>query len=525
VLDRYRTRRGTSSKSVCLGLSMIWVLAACSSNSGQQLSVAFGPAASGTFTPSQSMAVSLTPQFNPLVHDYVTQCTGIPSVQLTVALPPNVAIGLVEPSGATVPSQTYKSGRFQQTMTMAAGQRLQFSLSTQSEGYSVRCLPADFPPLQVPKSTVGDPTLTNNESTLPQAQWYVFALGLGHTVGVAAPPSYVIIADAHGTPVWWMSEPLGSVLDAKVLSGNQVAWTTQTAGQYFLRNFSGELLNTLTGNLDDHELRLTPQATYLVIQTVQRVCPPDCADMSPWGGSASAAVIDAEIHEIDSSSNVIWKWRTRDHIALYETGQESWFPGVGNDIIHMNAVSYVDPDHLLFSARHLNAIYRITKSTGAIDWKIGGAPRAESLTVTEDIRPTALGPKGVVLNGQHDVRYWPDGTVSVHDNGTDANRPPFVVRYQIDMSSKTAEVVEEFTDARVAFSACCGSARRISGGHWLVDWGDNQLATEMVQGLPVLTIQYPTSGLFSYRAVPVLPGVVSADTLRAGMDAMAAAAQ
>lgn len=419
-------------------------------------------------------------------------------------------------------------------MAISAGQRLQFTLSNQSENYSIRCLPADFPPLEVSFATangtigtpIGTAMLPNYDSTLPQAQWYVFALGIPNTA--RTPASYVIITDIHGTPVWWMNEPLGAVLDAKVLSGDQVAWTTETAGQYFLRNFSGTLLNTLTGDsgdLDEHELRLTPQGTYLVIQTVQRVCPPDCADMSPWGGSAAAAVIDAEIHEIDSSSNVLWKWRTRDHIALYETGEESWFPGVGNDIIHMNAISYVDPDHLLFSARHLNAIYNITKSTGAIDWKIGGAARAESLTVTEDMRPSALGPKGMVLNGQHDVRMWPDGTVSVHDNGTDANRPPFVVRYQIDTSSRTAEVVEEFTDSRVTYSACCGSARRISNGHWLVDWGDNTLTTEMVQGLPVLTIQYPTSGLFSYRAVPVLPGVVSADTLRAGMDTMAAAAQ
>ena len=226
---------------------------------------------------------------------------------------------------------------------------------------------------------------------------------------------------------------------------------------------------------------------------------------------------------MDNSSNVIWTWRSRDHIALYETGQENWFPGVGNDIIHMNAVDYVDADHLLFSARHLNAIYSITKSTGAIDWKIGGAPRAESLTVTADTRPTALGPTGMVLNGQHDVRSWPDGTISVHDNGTKAGRPPYVVRYQVDTSARTAEVVEEFTDPRITASLCCGSARRVAYGHWLVDWGDNTLTTELVNGLPVLSIQYATSGLFSYRAVPVLPGVVSADTLRNGMDAITAA--
>jgi hypothetical protein len=522
MLERRRMQPRTLtalSMSVCV--SMVLALTACSSDSRQQqASVTLEPAASDAMSPASPATLQLTPKFNESIHDYVVSCTSAPSVQLTVNVPSSVAIGLIEPSGASVAPQAYSTGQFQRTMTMSAGQRLQFSLSNQTENYSVRCLPADFPPLEA--------SLTTTDSTAaisPRAQWYVLALGIQRAPATPVPASYVIITDNQGTPVWWMNEPLGSVLDAKVLEGNQIAWTTLTAGQYFLRNFSGTLLNTLTGNLDEHELRLTPQGTYLAIHTVQRVCPPDCADMSPWGGSAAAAVIDAEILEIDSSSNVLWTWRTRDHIGLYETGEESWFPGVGNDIIHMNAVAYVDADHLLFSARHLNAIYSITKSTGAIDWKIGGAPRAESLTVTEDVRPTALGPKGMVLNGQHDVRMWPDGTVSVHDNGTNANRPPYVVRYQLDTTARTAEVVEEFTDNRVTYSGCCGSARRISNGHWLVDWGDNTLTTEMVLGVPVLTIQYPNAGLFSYRAVPVLAGVVSANTLRSGMDAMAAAAQ
>jgi hypothetical protein len=520
------TAMATLSGFLCF--STVFALTACSSGSGSgsQLSVMLAPVASASADNSSSAtgALSLTP-FSEAVHDYVIRCAGAPTVQLTVKVPSTIAFGLIEPSGVPVAPQYYPSGQFQRTMAMSPGQRLQFSLSNQTENYSVRCLPADFPALAVSVAGESDiAMLKDGVSGSPLAQWYVFALGVVLTPTTPTPPSYVIIADVHGVPIWWKREPLG-VLDAKVLSGSQIAWTSQTAGKYFIRNFSGTLLNKLTGNIDEHELQVTPQGTNLVIQTVQRVCPPDCADMSPWGGSATAAVIDAEIHEIDNASNVIWKWRTRDHIALYETGEESWFPGVGNDIIHMNAVAYVDSDHLLFSARHLNAIYSITKSTGAIDWKIGGAARPESLTVTEDTRPTALGPAGMVLNGQHDVRSWPDGTVSVHDNGTDANRPPSVVRYQIDTSSKTAEVVEEFSDPRVKYSLCCGSARRISDGHWLVDWGDNTLTTEMVQGLPVLTIQYASSGLFSYRAVPVLPGIVSADTLRNGMDAMAAANQ
>jgi hypothetical protein len=279
-------------------------------------------------------------------------------------------------------------------------------------------------------------------------------------------------------------------------------------------------LMILSQNLDFHELQQSPTGTFLGIRNVERLCPPDCADMSPWGG-ALMAVQDAEIVEIDSDSRILWMWRTRDHIGLSETGASGWFPAVGGDIIHMNAVEPDGADGVLFSARHLNAIYHITKSTGAIDWKIGGVPRPESLTVVGDIRPTAIGPAGQSLSGQHDVRVLSDGTISVHDNGTIANRPPYIVRYKIDTAERTAELIEEIQDLRVGHSVCCGSARRLPGGHWLAQWGGLPFMTELdAAGNPVLTIQYNLGTGFSYRAVPILSGTLSAGVLRDGMDAM-----
>jgi hypothetical protein len=40
-------------------------------------------------------------------------------------------------------------------------------------------------------------------------------------------------------------------------------------------------------------------------------------------------------------------------------------------------------------------------------------------------------------------------------------------------------------------------------------------------GNPVVTISYNSGATFSYRAVPILPGVIAADQLRQGMDNMA----
>jgi hypothetical protein len=395
------------------------------------------------------------------------------------------------------------------TVPLAANQRFTFAFggsNTAVGGYSVRCLPPGFP------------AISTSVTAASQAEWYVFSPSLGGTNG----PYYVIVADVNGTPVWWMAQAQDEApVDATIIGTNRIGWTTGD-GSFTLRSFDGIVQNVLGPDLDQHELQLTPAGTYLVIKYIYRECPPDCADMSAWGGSAQATVIDAEIHEIDSHSNVLWTWRTRDHIALSETGTQPWYPTVGNDIIHMNAIEPDGDGALLFSARHLDAIYHITKSTGAIDWKLGGSQRAESLTVIGDTRPTATGAAGQALSGQHDVRLLADRSITLHDNGTNANRSPFAMRYVIDETARTAQVVEAVQDPRATYSSCCGSARRLPGGNWVVQWGANPYITELdPSGNPVVTISYNMGATFSYRAEPILPAVVSADQLRQGMDNMA----
>jgi hypothetical protein len=445
---------------------------------------------------------ALTPNFQPSIHDYVIDCNSNPSVLFTAQIGDRVEV-FVNDVRAAEPGQTARLA-----VPLAANQRFTFAFGDSSTGqrYSVRCLPPGFPPL------------STSVATASQTQWYLFSPSLFGDNG----PYYVIVADANGTPVWWMAETQDRTpFDANLIGANRIAWTIGD-GSFTLRSFDGIVQNVLGSGLDGHEFQLTPAGNYLGIQYVSRECPPDCADMSAWGGSAQAAVTDAEILEIDRRSNVLWTWRTRDHIALSESGTRPWFPVVGNDIIHMNAVEPDGEDALLFSARHLDAIYHITKSTGAIDWKLGGAARAESLKVIGDTRPTATGAAGQALSGQHDIRLLADRTITLHDNGTNANRAPFAMRYVIDETARTAQVVEAVQDPRATYSICCGSARRLPGGNWVIQWGANPYMTELdPSGNPVVTISYHLGATFSYRAVPILPGVISADQLRQGMDDMA----
>ncbi len=49
----------------------------------------------------------------------------------------------------------------------------------------------------------------------------------------------------------------------------------------------------------------------------------------------------------------------------------------------MNSIE-LDGDAIVFSARHLDAVYRIRLADGGVDWKLGGSVRPESLAILDD---------------------------------------------------------------------------------------------------------------------------------------------
>jgi hypothetical protein len=168
---------------------------------------------------------------------------------------------------------------------------------------------------------------------------------------------------------------------------------------------------------------------------------------------------------------------------------------------------------VIVSLRHTDAVYRIRKDTGAVDWKLGGTATAQSLTPLHD--PHADQPFG----GQHDVRRLPDGTLTVHDNRTIESGSPRAVRYRIDTTARTATLIEQVIDPDPHLSFCCGGARKLPDGDWVISWGGTPYVTELTStGQRVFRMTFPN--FQSYRANPILPGRLSRAALRAGMEAM-----
>jgi hypothetical protein len=268
---------------------------------------------------------------------------------------------------------------------------------------------------------------------------------------------------------------------------------------------------------DQHELQLLPNGDYVVVAYVAR----DGVDLSPYGGPSNATVLDARVAEVTPSHRVAWSWSSADHIDLADTGR--WYQNfvlpnpvhlpdgrMAYDIVHINAVDPYGPQRFLVSLRHTDAVYAVDRASGDILWKLGGTQTPRSLQMVG---------AATDLGGQHDVRVLPDGTITVHDNGTGLGRPPRALRFRIDAGAMTATLVEKLSDVAEARSPCCGSARKLPGGNWVISWGGIHRIEELTAaGKLLFQLRLPLH--ISYRAFPVLPGRLTYRALRRGMDAM-----
>jgi hypothetical protein len=458
----------------------------------------FGAGAGAEAAPSPAnvsftTSPSLSPQYGPNTHDYVVRCDNGP---VTVQ---GHASGGWEMSVAGHP---YRSGDFIDAVVLSAGQGLRITVRQQGQHpqlylYHVRCLPNDFPKYTFTRSGPVSPQFFSVDNF------------------VAFDQRYAMIFDSHGVPVWWKHAPAQLT---RVLPDGNVLWDNRVTNEYEIHRLDGSLVRTLgaVGHpANPHDLQPLGNGDHLVGAYVNQ----RHVDTSPYGGSSDATVINAELQEVSPAGTLVWDWKSEDHISLSETPQHRWPWVINNpiggayDIVHWNSIE-PDGNSVIASFRHLDAIYKINKTTGNIVWKLGGTTTPQSLDVKND-------PRAYTLGAQHDARLLPDGTLTVFDNRTNVSpQKPRAERFRIDEQAGTATLVQSITDPAVSGSGCCGSARRLGNGDWLISWGKlNPIGGYTPDGERtfLLTFQSPA---FSHRALPVPSGAVSAQDLRQGMNAM-----
>jgi hypothetical protein len=437
----------------------------------------------------------LFPAFQTSVKNYVVRCNPGTPVAVHVTSPTDTLV--------SVDGRYPRGGVYGESVGQSPGQRFTIAVTTDpahnnTVTYNVRCLPTDFPAWTAQPAPYG---LTP------------FFMTAGLSVGV---PAYTAIYDRNGVPLWW-SAPANTMYSTLLPDGNVGVMENGQVDEFRLDGTFVRSVKTVGGPADAHDVLMLPDG-HLVMVTIQ---PRTGVDLSALGGPASASICDHVIQEINpGDGSVVWSWDVNDHIPVTEMDPQ-WHaniiaagptsPFCGYDVYHWNAIEPTGTGFIV-SFRHLDAVYDIDQASGTILWKLGGSARPESLTVVGD--PVFTG--GSHFGGQHDSRLLPDGTVTLFDDGTGLGRAPRAVRYSIDTTNHTATLLNQASDSGIASSICCGSARYLGSGVWVIGWGGTAFGTESVNSVRQYTLSFP--GDIVYRLLPLTWSQVNTQQLIDAMD-------
>jgi hypothetical protein len=306
-------------------------------------------------------------------------------------------------------------------------------------------------------------------------------------------PDGALIADDRGEPVWFLSRRPGrKIFDVALqrFRGQPVItyWEGRFAagwgyGSYVVLDQSYReiaRIRAVGGNRADiHDLLLTEAGTALVLSynVVRRDGP----------------VLDNVIQEIDvATGRLLFEWHSVGNVALRES-YDRRRRGELYDYFHINSVEIGPDGDLVISARNTCALYEIDRTTGAINWRLGGK--------RSDFR---LG-EGVRFCRQHDARWAGKGVVTLFDNRIAApseRGQSRAIKLEIDERRRTVRLLRGYKHPRRFGAANKGGARMLPNGNLLVGWGSVPAVTEYTRrGRIVFDARFAGAGDGSYRAI------------------------
>jgi Arylsulfotransferase (ASST) len=321
-----------------------------------------------------------------------------------------------------------------------------------------------------------------------------------HGLGQSGP----MIFDGHGKLIWYLALPSGDVAtDLKVASYRGQPVLTWWQGRIPVTLGVGfghdEIYDTSyrpvasvsAGNgyeADLHDLQITPQGSaFITAYTLVD------ADLSSVGGSRNGAIQDSLLQEIDIPTGlVMFEWHAYGHVDLHDSYTVPPSTGPPWDFFHINSISldsWGDGDFIV-SSRNTWAAYEIDHVSGNVMWRLGGKRSSFK-----------MGP-GTGTAYQHDVRWQPDHTLTIFDNGAvpKAHSQSRIIRERIDWKRREVTLISRSVHVPALLTGSQGNEQVLENGNSFVGWGEYPYFTEFsTTGQILFDGHFPWSGQ-SYRA-------------------------
>jgi hypothetical protein len=392
--------------------------------------------------------------------------------------------------------------------------------------YTFTCVPKTIPTYNVVNSN-------------PNSSYYTFvdSLLLNNNLSKTYDSS-ISIRDSQGTPIWWLSNesPVLSdqkytfLEDPKIINNHQVLFYASkqpirgySDGEYLLydlklnkiiKKYYGKYNENGNGNLDGHDLILRNDGTAVGMRYIVKTD----FDLTSIGISKNTPILDGEIVILNSDGsekNVISMMEliTPNEIDL---GILKYY-GVKAppyDFVHLNSID-LDGDAAIVSSRNIDAVHKIDLNTGKIIWRIGGFSNTKyDLKIKNGYglnkQISGINKFKSIISSQHDARLTSSNTLSIFDNRTYGNGNPRVIELKINDEKLEAELVRIYSGTIQDKSNCCGSARELKNGEWLVNWGgDFRYGLQIPSVISTINeanlesnILLNPLGVINYRAVP-----------------------
>ncbi len=366
------------------------------------------------------------------------------------------------------------------------------------------------------------PSVQITASSPSAATGYVF-LAPSYGYGQFGP----MIIDGRGRLVWFQPAPKGDVATDLAVQSYQgqpvlVWWQGYIPklgvgfGSHEIYSSSYQpVASVAAGNgylADLHDMQITPQGSAFIT-----AYSPVHADLSSIGGPRNGTLLDAILQDVDISTGlVMFEWHAYAHVPLDDSySQAPRSAGEPWDYFHLNAIS-LDPwgdGNFIISARNTWAAYEIDHLSGAIQWRIGGK------------RSSFRMGSGTGTAWQHDVRWQPDRTLTIFDNGALPKKHPQsrVIRERIDWPHRTVTLVGRDVHTPALLSGSQGNDQLLPNGDSFVGWGEEPYFTEFSpSGQIVFDGRLPPTGQsyrdyrFPWNATPAAPPAIAVRSSGAG---------